>query len=522
MTEENENFPVILSKIYSVQFSTDVNKLPELIKRNFDLYDLKGFYHRLLELGSYLDKKDSESYDLEAISTDFLNLLKRSSDPMEPLPDFLQKNSKKLKASRNDFIVVKKNREIKTEDKLLYELSYYIGQGRLILFKENLSNKMMNFVVESLKFQSNLGTQYLIVPWINFIRTEKIMKLEGVLSFSFVIIPVDSNFSKRRDTNPYEIYDFSRGNIEGTLIIFDQEIKGIKSNEIYEIWIRKFLKSIDKKFIDNLGQNGLEYSRHVILAIDRSIDFDAIVSYFKYKEKQTLNKLEDSLYKFIYQEGYLINKRLPKTVDFSKLLIVPDYYFDLDHLSLYDPNEGNIVEIMPREREQLNSWSIKWGFIWDNYEAMGLTNLEVKIDKAFKLIDESNRTIKLMINKLSLMKSIEEFYDLSLSFPLYKLEYSKLKKISKIEDDYRILREKFDSVKEDVLAISEHRLALMGAYISVLLVLDTVFPQWFFISNKYKCIYLSVVIILFLVIIFSDKIESYFDSIWSKFKKQFI
>lgn len=470
--KEGIKLPVIFGITYSISVMSNFEELISAATKEYEVLKLSELFQKLSELdGGLSDEGQSRILEARPFGDKLLSYSRDKEKHVGIIPEMIETEATNFLKHGNELLLISKGRKLTHGDRALFDLLYYIGAGRSILFKGFLSERVFDILMESSKFELQDGARYLIFPWINVVKTSGRESFIKDICFSLIMIPVDEDFSSRREISPEEIYFFFSSERRAKLILENNVIRENTTTGFFKEYIKDFLSKMKIVVKDDEFRHIEDYSRGVVFAIDRSLNYQLISSYFTGGSDADKRKFESSLYNFLYQEAYLINKRIPRTVDFQKLLIMPEYRIDTDHVSYYDPNDNTIVEILPAERENLNSWSILWGFIWDTYECMGLSRLSLMIDNAFKMIDETRESFRLIQGKVDLMKNIDEYYDLALKFPLYKLEYSKLKIISRIENDYRTLKEKLDSVKEDTLALSEQKLSVVNTMISYLLLI---------------------------------------------------
>jgi hypothetical protein len=402
--------------------------------------------------------------------------------------------------SHNEFAILSKTGKYSSDLKVAYDLLLLLGIRRSVIFAPQMATRIFSVCLpvgrlaprkadaqdneRTTAFQSEVS-DYLVLPVITFDAKLGGTHLRKTFSITLVLVPVTKDFDKSRMVSAHELHHVY---YETEFELQDSSLKDFLQRNVQTNtkWIGTATRLLDliwKKVYALVQPRDLQEQWHEVYnqlstsgravgcILPPWLDEAVIEGFYR-------NNLPDNVWaglRAIADPAHHLadesRRAFPNIVELQSMLVIDKGKINSDSLCFYNKQVGKFVELIPSKYESFPSGSIKWAFAWCLYMSIGVSILDATIHSFYSEIASRQDAKTLVRIENDLVEDMDEFYDLEIRYLLFKEIYEALRSLAGVDQDFRMLKEKLNALKTNLLMLEQRR---VNSYILALAVVTAI------------------------------------------------
>ncbi len=166
----------------------------------------------------------------------------------------------------------------------------------------------------------------------------------------------------------------------------------------------------------------------------------------------------------------------PREIDLSELALPAEKVMvEQNHLSIFEPSGSWFVAFSPDKHENFPNVSIKNGIFWDIYIIIGLSLVKEMISAYYHEIESKGSLESMLKVSNEFVKDFEEIYAIDFINPIHKKMYETAKHLAGLDTDYAYLKEKINSLREELTVKSANLMSKLVAFLAVVSIMTAIY-----------------------------------------------
>jgi hypothetical protein len=403
--------------------------------------------------------------------------------------------------THNEFAVLSKSTGKYSNDlKVAYDLLLLLGIRRSVIFAPQMATRIFNVCLpvgrlaprkadvqdneRTTAYQSEVS-DYLVLPVVTLDAKLGGTHVRKTFSITLVLVPVTKDFDRARMVSAHELHHVY---YETEFELQDSSLKEFLQPDVQtnSKWVGSAIRLLDliwKNVYDTLVQakdlpeqreqwqevyNQLSTSGRAVGCILVPWLDEAVIEGF-YRNNLPLNaraglkRIADPTHHLPDESRHAF----PDIIELQSMLVIDKGKINSDSLSFYNKQVARFVELICSKYESFPSGSIKWAFAWCLYMSIGISILDATIHSFYGEIASKQDAKTLVKIENDLVEDMDEFYDLEIRYLLFKEIYEALRSLAGTDQDFRMLKEKLNALKTNLLMLEQRR---VNSYILALAV----------------------------------------------------
>jgi hypothetical protein len=477
--------------------TTVKHKLAQIFKANgYELIDIKEMSERVFgsnESGSnenITDKEDDVFFYL-SLPYKYQSSLDFGSDIGDQSFSYraeyerirtriLSKKGAKGANQFNDLFVVRTDKsKLSQSEVTAYDMGLILGSRKKTIFSNNFSSRVYNIVLPPIEGNFEFQENATLVPIVTLTLRPNSKEFRKTISLSVIQVPsIKKGGEARRelDSNGIRSQYFKDFHFDDKYEFLDLRLK--QEWSIDQI-VREFLNALIELFSrsEYKVRNWNSISELVAIENQTTVIADCLLKkeINDYHTGRLTQIGEAKLQKIIRDVFATGEDDLHLALKIEKMDITEETKIDARNLSLYYHRDNRTINVSSNSSEDFPRSSIKWLFAQTFYQVLGISVVRAMVKSFYREIENAGGSRSMVDIENSLIRDMEEFYDLDIISNAYKLKYNRLKTISGIEKEYLELKDKLTSLKTNQNLLQQQRESILLVILTAEVILVTFF-----------------------------------------------